>query len=206
MIWYISNMAKLVNRTYFSAKIKAKNIGIFSALNIQTLFGVSKVAATFLLHRYSKQGFIVRLKRGLYAFPDALPPELYLANKLYGPSYISREFALSYHGVIPETVYEITSVTTKARRQFERLDKIYSYRSVKKSAFTGYTIEKQRGFTFQIADAEKAFVDALYFRVLFGQEPISRFNKEKINKTKAMKYAKLFENVKLVATLTTILK
>src|SRR3989344_3513323 len=109
-------MAKLVNRKDFAAKIKAKRISLFSAMNIQTLFGVSKVAATFLLYRYSKQGFIVRVKRGLYAFPDALPPELYLANKLYGPSYISREFALSYHGIIPETVYEITSVTTKSTR------------------------------------------------------------------------------------------
>ena len=194
-------MAKLVNRTDFAAKIKAKRISLFSAMNIQTLFGVSKVAATFLLYRYSKQGFIVRVKRGLYAFPDALPPELYLANKLYGPSYISREFALSYHGIIPETVYEITSVTTKSTRRFESLRKIYSYRRLKRKAFTGYILEKQRGFTFQIADAEKAFVDTLYYRVIFGEKPISRFKKEKVNPIKALKYAKLFENQKLVAIL-----
>ena len=200
-IRYISNMAKLVNRTDFEAKIKAKKITLFSSRDVQALFGVSKVAATFLLYRYNKNKIIVRIKRSLYSFPDVLPPELYLANKLYSPSYISREFALSYHGIIPETVYEITSVTTKTKRQFETLGKIYSYRRIKKSAFTGYITEKQRGFTFHIADAEKAFVDTLYYRVLFNKPPISRFKKEKINKNKALQYAKQFENHKLIAIL-----
>lgn len=198
-------MAKLVNRADFVAIIKAKKIALFSSRDIQTVFGVSKVAAAFLLHRYKKSKIIIRVKRNLYSFPDALPPELYLANKLYNPSYISREFALSYHGVIPETVYEITSVTTKATRVFETVGKIYSYRRIKKSAFTGYILEKQRGFTFRIADTEKAFVDTLYYRVLFNKKPVSRFNKEKINKSKALQYAKLFQNQKLIAVLKTTL-
>lgn len=198
-------MVKLVNRTDFMAKIKAKKLILFSGREVQALFGVSRVATAGILHRYSKQGFIIKIKRGLYAFPDALPPELYLANKLYDPSYVSREFALAYHGIIPEMVYEITSVTTKATQQFKVLDKIYSYRKIKKSAFTGYTIEKQKGFTFRIADAEKAFVDTLYYRVIFGKKPISRFNKEKINKNKALKYAELFKNPKLISILKTTL-
>ena len=194
-------MAKLLNQADFTAKIKAKKIVLFSARDIETLFGVSKVAATFLLFRYAKKGIVIRAKRGLYVFPDALPPELYLANKLYSPSYLSREFALSYHGIIPETVYEITSVTTKSTRRFEALRKIYSYRTIKKSAFTGYVVERQRGFAFWIADAEKAFVDTLYYRALFGQKPLDRFNKEKINKNKALGYAKLFGKPKLISIL-----
>ena len=198
-------MAKRMNRADFVATIKAKKLALFSSRDIQTIFGVSRVAATFLLHRYKKSKNVVQIKRGLYCFPDALPPELYLANKLYNPSYVSREFALSYHGIIPETVYEITSVTTKATRRFETIGKIYSYRRIKKSAFTGYIVEKQRGFTFRIADAEKAFVDALYYRVLFKQKPISRFNKDKISKSRALHYAKLFGSQKLIAILTTTL-
>lgn len=205
-IQYISNMAKLVNRADFVAILKAKKIALFSSRDIQAIFGVSKVAATFILHRYKKSGIILRIKRGLYSLPDALPPELYLANKLYNPSYVSREFALSYHGVIPEMVYEVTSVTTKSTRMFEAVGKVYSYRRIKKSAFTGYFPEKQRGFTFRIADAEKAFVDTLYYRVLFNKKPMSRFNADKINKSKALHYAELFGNQKLVAILTTMLK
>jgi len=108
-------------------KIKEKKLYIFNANIVCVLFGVSAVAASALLHRYKKIGFILQIKRGLYAFPDNLPPDAYIANKLYSPSYISLEFALSYHGVIPETVYEITSVTTKATRRFEKLKKNFSF-------------------------------------------------------------------------------
>ena len=198
-------MVKLVNRVDFAAKIKGKRLAIFSARDVQILFGVSPSSATMLLHRYAKKNFITRIKKGLYVFPDSLPPEPYIANKLYIPSYVSREFALSYHRVIPETVYEITSVSTRATRNFEVFGKIYSYRKILDRAFTGYTVEKQGGFTFRIADADKAFVDTLYYRILFGKKPLTRFNKERINKEKALQYANLFHNRKLVGILKTTL-
>lgn len=198
-------MAKLVNQTSFAAKIKGKKLYLFGANDIRVLFGLSDVATASLLHRYKKQGFILQVKRGLYAFPDVLPPDLYIANKLYSPSYISLEFALSYYGIIPETVYEITSVTAKATRRFETLGKIFSFRKIKKGAYTGYGIEKQGGLSFYIADAEKAFVDANYLRLMNKQKPISRFNKEKINSKKALHYAELFGNSKLMSIIKTTL-
>lgn len=199
-------MAKLVNQTRFSSGIKGKKLYIFGAHDIRALFGVSAIAAVSLLHRYKKSGFVLQLKRGFYAFPDALPPDVYVANKLYSPSYVSLEFALSYHGVIPETVYEITSVTVKATRRFETLGKIFSYRKIKKAAYTGYEIQKQQGLTFAIADAEKAFVDANYLRLMSGQKPISRFNQDKINPDKALHYARLFGNPKLIGIIKTTLQ
>ncbi len=199
-------MVKLVNQTVFATKIKGKKLYIFSPSDICLLFGVSAVATSALLHRYKKQGFILQLKQGLYVFPDILPPDVYIANKLYSPSYISLEFALSYHGVIPETVYEITSVTTKATRRFETLGKVFSYRKIKKIGYTGYEIQKQQGLSFYLADAEKAFVDANYLRLKNKQKPISRFNKEKINPEKALRYAKLFNNPKLLSIIKSTLK
>ena len=199
-------MVKLVNQTIFSSKIKGKNLNVFNANNIRSLFGVSRVAASALLHRYKKQGFILQLKKYFYVFPDALPPDVYIANILYTPSYISLEFALSYHGIIPETVYEITSVTTKATRRFETLGKVFSYRKIKKVAYTGYEIQKQKGLSFNIANAEKAFVDTNYLRLKNRQKPISRFNKEKINPERAIKYASLFGNKKLLGIIKTTLQ
>lgn len=199
-------MVKLVNQTIFAAKIKEKKLFIFNANDIRSLFGVSAVAASALLHRYKKRRFILQLKRGFYVFPDALPPDVYVANKLYSPSYVSLEFALSYHGVIPETVYEITSVTTKATRRFETMGKIFSFRKIKKAAYTGYEIQKQQGLSFYIANAEKAFVDANYLRLMIRQKPISRFSKDKINPEKALRYAKLFGNVKLVSIIKSTLR
>ena len=159
-----------------------------------------------ILHRYAKSGFIARLKRGLYAFPDSLPSDLFIANKLYEPSYISLQFALSYHGVIPETVYEITSITTKATRRFEVRGKIYTYRRIKQSVFCGYRAEWQAGISFLIAEPEKAFVDLLYFRLRSDKKPLSRFNKEKINPQKALRYAELFGNSKLTSIIKTTLR
>ena len=191
-------MANLVNWRNFERELKSKQLLLFTNIDVRRVLGVSKVAAVFLLHRYTKKGLISRLKRGIYVFPDMLPPDLYIANRLYEPSYVSLEFALSYHRVIPETVYEITSVTTKATRRFSTLGKTYSYRRVKRTVFTGYFIQKQKRFSFIIADPEKAFVDTLYFRVLSGGKPLTRFDKGKVNTNKALKYASLFENRKLI--------
>ena len=199
-------MVKLVNQIDFVAKIKDRKLPIFTANDIRALFGVSVVATAGLLHRYKKRGFILCIKRGLYVFPDALPPDLYVANKLYSPSYISLEFALSYHGVIPETVYEITSVTTKATRRFETLGKIFSYRKIKKVAYAGYEIQNQKGLSFYVADAEKAFVDTNYLRLKNKQKPISRFNKDKINPQRALRYAKMFNNAKLIGIIKSTLR
>ena len=190
----------------FEREIKKKNIKLFTPLDVQRFLGRSKIAVTFLVHRLKKQGHIQSLKRGIYKLSDEQVPDVYLANKLYEPSYVSLEFALSYHRVIPETVYEITSITPKTTRHFETLGKIYSYRRVKKSAFAGYTTAKQKGFSFFIADPEKAFVDLNYFRMLDGLKPISRFNKEKINPAKALRYAKLFGNAKLISIIKTTLQ
>ena len=190
----------------FERTIKKKNIKIFAPLDLQRFLGRSKIAITFLINRLKKKGYIQTIKRGMYKLTDEQIPDLYLANKLYEPSYISLEFALSYHRIIPETVYRVTSVTPKATRHFETLGKIYSYRRITKKAFTGYAIERQQGFSFAIADAEKAFVDLCYYRLLSATSPLERFNKEKINRTKALKYAKLFNNKKLIRIITTTLQ
>jgi predicted transcriptional regulator of viral defense system len=199
-------MAKLVNWAIFERKLKVKSLVIFTPLDVRRIFGVSKVAATFLVYRYAKRGLIVRLKRGLYSLSDMRAPDLYVANKLYEPSYVSLEFALSYHGLIPETVYGITSVTTKTTQKFTALGKVFTYRRIKREAFTGYNTARQRNFTFLIAEPEKALVDLTYLRMLNGKRPISRFAKEKINARKALQYATLFSSNKLIRLIKTTLR
>lgn len=70
-----------------------------------------------------KAGLLTILKNGLYIpgikskLRTAEP--FLIANHLWGPSYVSMESALSYWGMIPERVYEITSMTTKASKKYE---------------------------------------------------------------------------------------
>jgi len=70
-----------------------------------------------------KQGILVRLKKGLYIFSelyrDGSVDMVAVANRLYAPSYISFDYALSYYGLIPERVYEITSATLHAKKTYE---------------------------------------------------------------------------------------
>lgn len=199
-------MAKLVNWREFETQMKERQLLLFSSRDVQKVFPISPIAASFLLYRYTNKGFIKRVKRGLYIFPDAIPPDPYIANKLCDPSYVSLQFALSYHGVIPETVYEITSITTKTTRQYVTLNKSFAYRRITKKAFTGYLIQKENNFSFIIADPEKALVDTLYFRLKDKLGPIDRLKKEKINKVKAMEYARQFNNSSLIKLLNETLK
>lgn len=185
--------------------LTAKGILLFSASDLIRIFGISNVASNFLLFRYAKNGSLVRLKRGLYAFPDLLPSDFVIANSLYRPSYISREFALSYHSVIPENVYELTSVTSGTTRRFQTGGKVYSYRHIQPSAFVNYVLAEQQGVKFQIADPEKAFVDTVYFRLVDKLSPLSRFNKEKINKAKAIECAELFDSSALMSEVQKLL-
>lgn len=75
------------------------------------------------IYQLAKEGVILSVKKGLYVAGPALntdrkPEPFLLANHILGPSYVSVETALSYHGLIPERVYEIASMTTQAPRKF----------------------------------------------------------------------------------------
>lgn len=199
-------MAKLVNWPKFEARVRQKGLLLFTPLEITRLFGVSRVATTFLLHRYTKRGLLVRYRRGLYGLAMASLPDPFIANKLRDPSYVSLEFALSYHGVIPEAVYEITSVTTRPTCVFVAGRKRYSFRHIKRRAFTGYTTTRQQGVAFRMAEPEKAYVDLLYLRLLRGKKPLTRFRKDKLNPVKVRRYAGLFGHARLTSVVTTSLR
>ena len=94
-----------------------------------------------LLRRYKRpydkimemvnQGILVQLRRGLYIMSplvSSITPEPFLiANHLYGPSYISLESALFHRGLIPERVFEISSVTPKISKKFMVQNTVYSF-------------------------------------------------------------------------------
>lgn len=119
------------------------------------------------IHELVKENVLLPLKKGFYvAGPslEASKPEPYpVANVLYGPSYISLQTALSYHGMIPESVYEIASMTTKASRSFSTPIGVFSYTKLP-LPYYAYGIEqlqltsKQRAL---MASPEKALCDTI---------------------------------------------
>ncbi|TAE35609.1 MAG: hypothetical protein EAY66_08485 [Sphingobacteriales bacterium] len=83
------------------------------------------------IHQMLNQGVLSAIRKGLYIAGPALmvnkPEPFLLANHIMGPSCISLDSALAYHQLIPERVYQITSVTTKASRSFNTPEGLFSY-------------------------------------------------------------------------------
>lgn len=79
-----------------------------------------------------KQKILTPVKRGIYIPGDELkiagPEPFLLANHILGPSYVSMEAALSHWGLIPERVYEITSMTTADSKIYRTPAGRFSYR------------------------------------------------------------------------------
>lgn len=144
-------------------RLVASGARLFTAREFQVLTGSTPVAAKFLLIRYTKRGLLRRLRRGLYAVSDRLPSRWAIANRLYAPSYVSLLSALSYHGLIPDAVYAVSSVTTKATRAFAVDGVDYAYRTIRRRAFAGYRAVEFEGEAVLIAEPEKAAADYLYF-------------------------------------------
>ena len=67
-------------------------------------------------------GSLVRIRKGLYVFGEryrrAPISREHIANLIYGPSYVSLDYALSHYGLVPERVENVTSVTTGENRCF----------------------------------------------------------------------------------------
>ena len=191
-------MVKKLKLNLIRNKFKKEGFYIFSPFDLQKYFDVSKNTASLFLTRNVKKNNIIKLRRGLYIFFGEYVNEMLIANKVYQPSYISFEYALMFYNIIPETVYPITSATTKITREFIIENITYSYYRIKKQAFVGYKKEDFNGQSFLIAEPEKAFIDYLYFVDLGKKALYSRIDVSNLSKDKLVKYAKLFKRKSLL--------
>lgn len=120
------------------------------------------------INKLKKDGLLETLKRGLYLhkspFSNIYISKEIIANTLLSPSYISFDYALYFYGLIPESVYDITSATTKRSKTFKTKTGIYSFRSVNKELYPiGLKIESTNNGNFIIATKEKALCDKIYY-------------------------------------------
>ena len=124
-----------------------------------------------------KEGQLIRLKRGLYVVSSEVsgkPVNVCLcANHIYGPSYVSQQWALRWYGLIPERVYTMTSVTTKRTRMFENSLGRFTYEQVKPEYFAiGVNGVEEDGVTFMMASREKALCDLILHDTYLPQQSV----------------------------------
>lgn len=124
--------------------------------------------------RMIKNGELVRLKNGFYLISEKIMhgslkvvPFEQIANLLYGPSYVSMEWALSFYGMIPERVHTVTSMTLGRNKEFHTPIGDFSYTALNKEGYSlGITQKKSPDFIggFLIASPEKALIDMVFKR------------------------------------------
>lgn len=186
-------MGRKLNLIQVEKTLREKKFKVFTPFEFSRIFATSSISAQKFLERYTRKGVFIRLKKGLYVFALDSLDEMSLANKIYAPSYISFETALSYYHLIPETIYSITSATSKPTREFYLKEIVFSYLKIKKQAYTGYIPVQFEGETVFIALPEKAVCDYLYFVSLGKKKLNDRLSLNDLDLNKIKKYVRLFE-------------
>jgi len=114
--------------------------------------------------REVKKGNLIKIINGLYETNPYVKGYL-LAGSIYGPSYLSFDYALSYYGLIPEKVIAFTSATCdkKKKKSYTNEFGTYLYRDVPTKVYPlGIKIIEEGEYSYQIAIPEKAICDKLY--------------------------------------------
>jgi len=143
--------------------------GLFDETVIHNLFPDSSAGARALLvHRACQAGEILRLRPGLFAlgppYRKSEPHPFVVAGVLHSPSHISLESALAHHGLIPEAVYQVSSVTVGRSREFSTPLGVFSFRRVPAHAPRAgvEAVAVARNAWAFIASPLRAMADAVY--------------------------------------------
>lgn len=198
---------------FFDIKNNLKDFVVFSPQSI------SKIDSSFHTQRLSEwqqKKYIKKIRRGYYMFSDVDVNEevlFLIANTIYSPSYISLEMVFSLYHFIPESVYSITSITTKKSNNFHALNKNFSYKKIKRNLFFGYELRPYMGKYYCIAEKEKALLDYFYlYPHIKNCEDFEglRFNifeiKSQLNISLFKKYLQFFESKSLNERVDAFLK
>ncbi len=186
---------------YIELRDRLRDFLVFSVSDIR------KIDSDFHLQRLSEwqdKGYIKKIINEYYIFSDTRVDENFLfliANTIYQPSYVSSEMALSYYGLIPESVYSVTSVSSRTTRTVSSEIATFSYRKMKPELLFGYALVSFSGHSFKIAEVEKAIADFLYFhRDISSKEAVDglRINRdillERVDVEKFRNYIAQFHN------------
>lgn len=165
---------------YLELKNSLKDFTVFSIRDIK------RIDSNFYrrrLNEWQEKSYIKKIIKGYYIFSDLRLNENVLfeiANRIYNPSYISFEAALSYYHLIPDSVYVTTSASTRRTYNFKTPIGKFKYTTIKPELFFGYNLENFNNKCFKIASIEKAILDYFYINSDLKKE--SDFAEIRINK------------------------
>lgn len=175
---------------------KYKDTKIFSINHFKLLAGVSGHNLRVSLFRLNQKQLVKRICRGFYANPFNSPTIEEISSQIYYPSYISRESALSFYGILSQIPQVTTCVTPNLPHIFKTSYGIIEYRQIKRDLFRNFV--RKKGYF--IAEPEKALLDYLYFsRLKMREEKLAGLDLEGFTKRKLMVYAEKIGMKKYIA-------
>lgn len=139
----------------------------FSDVELANLLAGTDFSRHALVKRAMAKGQLIQIRRGLYCLSDKYRKKplnlLSLAQKIYGPSYITLESALSYHGWIPEAVFAVTSASALRSREFKTSLGVFGFTRIPADPFlAGVNLQSGDGDSFFIAGPWRALADYVY--------------------------------------------
>lgn len=146
-------------------RLKAKQTGLFSLEDVFKWFSeANRQTVKNQLSHWTAKNYLLRLKKNLYFIQETeLKDEFILANQLYQPSYVSLESALNYYGIIPDVLFNVTSVSSRKTQEFKNKFGLFLYRSLRSELFFGWQeVKVDKHQFYKIAKPEKALFDFLY--------------------------------------------
>lgn len=161
------------------------------ALTLQDVIGVfqiEKTHASHLMNRLTHAGSIIKIKRGVWAWPDSDPfaVSTFLTSPL--PNYISLQTALFYHGLIEQVPAYYYLMTLGRKQKITTPLGVFSIHQVNVNFFVGF--QTHYNPYYQIASPEKAILDYFYLsRIepdMFGRLPELDISKIKVKEIKKM--------------------
>ncbi|MEK7543852.1 MAG: hypothetical protein AAB557_03225 [Patescibacteria group bacterium] len=165
-------------------KIEQLAKDVFDIADVKKLFP-NEVHINTAIKRLVDSGSIVKVARGVYMLRGHSFDVEKLATKLYYPSYISFESALSKYGIINQGLYNLTLATTRHSKKITLMDVECDYSQLKRELFFGFNLA---GGTY-VAEPEKAVLDMLYLISLGKRTDGSHeWNTEELDKSKLKKY------------------
>jgi predicted transcriptional regulator of viral defense system len=145
----------------------------FTVFSLHDILQVDQSFHRRRLNEWQSKGYIKKVIKGFYIFSDLVLNEHVLfeiSNRIYKPSYISLESALSYYHLIPESVYGVTSVSTRRTYKFMTGMTEFNYRTVRPDFYFGYVVQAYNHKAFKIAQPEKAIIDYFYLNPHLNNE------------------------------------
>jgi predicted transcriptional regulator of viral defense system len=139
-----------------------------SGIDLHHILDKSPDSRHSIVKRAIQKGYLIPIRRDLYLIKNArkaLLNSFEIATIIYGPSYVSFESALSYHGWIPEAVRTTTCASVKRAKEFETPIGIFSYEHIPIEVFSfGVEQHKRNSITLFIASPMKSIADIVYAR------------------------------------------